>query len=137
MAVPRYSILKALGYLLILPSVSAFYAMNFTGSSTFTSFSGVLKEMRKAVPAIVISIFLGIVLVLVSSFLSFKELLHMKNQYLKNVSTLQPKSDLCTGCGRCIEVCPHNVFVIKGRKSVFFDKDRCMGMRCMRQELSV
>jgi len=47
--VPQYSILKALGYIFLLPSVSAFLAMNFTGSSTFTSFSGVLKEMRKAV----------------------------------------------------------------------------------------
>lgn len=68
-AVPLYSILRALGYLLILPSVSAFFAMNFTGSSTFTSFSGVLKEMRIAVPAIIISIFLGIVLILVNSFI--------------------------------------------------------------------
>ncbi|MDR3600248.1 MAG: mercury methylation corrinoid protein HgcA [Desulfosporosinus sp.] len=68
-AVPLYSVLRALGYLLVLPSVSAYYAMNFTGSSTFTSFSGVLKEMRIAVPAIVISIFLGIVLILVNSFI--------------------------------------------------------------------
>ncbi|MDA8229587.1 MAG: mercury methylation corrinoid protein HgcA [Desulfitobacterium hafniense] len=66
---PQYSLLRALGYLLILPSVSAFFAMNFTGSSTFTSFSGVLKEMRIAVPAIIISIFLGIVLILVNSFI--------------------------------------------------------------------
>ena len=68
-AVPPYSILRALGYLLILPSVSAFLAMNFTGSSTFTSFSGVLKEMRIAVPVLIISIFLGIFLILVNSFI--------------------------------------------------------------------
>ncbi|TGE31540.1 mercury methylation corrinoid protein HgcA [Desulfosporosinus sp. Sb-LF] len=68
-AVPQYGLLRALGYLLILPSVSAFYAMNFTGSSTYTSFSGVLKEMRIAVPAIVISISLGIVLILINSFI--------------------------------------------------------------------
>jgi len=68
-AVPQYSLLRALGYLLILPSVSAFYAMNFTGSSTYTSFSGVLKEMRIAVPAIIISIGLGIVLILINSFI--------------------------------------------------------------------
>ena len=67
--VPLYSVLRALGYLLILPSVSAFYAMNFTGSTTFTSFSGVLKEMRIAVPAITVSIALGIVLILVNSFI--------------------------------------------------------------------
>jgi len=68
-AVPQYSILKALGYLFLLPSISSFLAMNFTGSSTFTSFSGVLKEMRKAVPAIIISTVLGIVLILVNSFI--------------------------------------------------------------------
>lgn len=66
---PQYSPLRALGYLLILPSVSAFFAMNFTGCSTFTSFSGVLKEMKIAVPAIAISIVLGIVLILVNSFI--------------------------------------------------------------------
>jgi len=67
--VSQYSILRALGYIFILPSISAFLAMNFTGSSTFTSFSGVLKEMKKAIPAMIISIALGIVLILVNSFI--------------------------------------------------------------------
>lgn len=67
--VPQYSALRALGYLLVLPAVSAYLAMNFTGSSTYTSFSGVLKEMRKAVPAIIISIVLGIILLLAESFI--------------------------------------------------------------------
>lgn len=67
--VPQYSALRALGYLLVLPAVSAYLAMNFTGSSTYTSFSGVLKEMRKAVPAIIISIVLGIILLLADSFI--------------------------------------------------------------------
>lgn len=66
---PEYSLLRALGYLLILPSVSSYYAMNFTGSSTFTSFSGVLKEMRIAIPAISVSIVLGGILILVNSFI--------------------------------------------------------------------
>ncbi|MDF2523119.1 MAG: carbon monoxide dehydrogenase-like protein corrinoid/iron-sulfur protein [Clostridiales bacterium] len=63
-----YNLIRALGYVLILPSISAFYAMNFTGSSTYTSLSGVLKEMKIAVPAIAISICLGVIMVLVSSF---------------------------------------------------------------------
>lgn len=67
--IPQYSIFRALGYLLILPPVSAFLAMNFTGSSTYTSFSGVLKEMRIAVPAIIISLVLGVVLILANSFI--------------------------------------------------------------------
>ncbi|TGE35552.1 acetyl-CoA synthase subunit gamma [Desulfosporosinus fructosivorans] len=68
-AIPQYSILRALGYLFVLPSISAFLAMNFTGSSTFTSFSGVLKEMKIAVPAIIISIVIGVVLILLNSFI--------------------------------------------------------------------
>lgn len=65
---PGYSSIRALAYLLILPAISAFYAMNFTGASTYTSLSGVLKEMQIAVPAIIISITLGVVLILIGSF---------------------------------------------------------------------
>jgi hypothetical protein len=46
---------------LLLPAISAFLAMGFTGSSTYTSLSGVLKEMRYAVPAIIASASIGIV----------------------------------------------------------------------------
>ena len=66
---PLYSLMRALSYLLILPSISAFYAMNFTGASTYTSFSGVLKEMKLAIPAIAISIIFGILLILANSFI--------------------------------------------------------------------
>ncbi|AFM01083.1 MULTISPECIES: mercury methylation corrinoid protein HgcA [Desulfitobacterium] len=66
---PQYSMLQALGYVLVFPAVSAYLAMNFTGSSTYTSFSGVLKEMRIAIPAIIVSIFIGCVLILVNSFI--------------------------------------------------------------------
>ncbi len=34
----------------LFPAISSFIAMNFTGSSTYTSLSGVRKEMRVAVP---------------------------------------------------------------------------------------
>lgn len=68
-ASPEYGIVRALAYMLILPAVSAFYAMNFTGSSTYTSLSGVLKEMKAAVPAIIASIALGIVLILLGTFI--------------------------------------------------------------------
>ncbi|MDP4178903.1 MAG: mercury methylation corrinoid protein HgcA [Bacillota bacterium] len=70
-AMPKYGILKTAAYLLILPSVSSYYAMNFTGSSTYTSFSGVIKEMKIAVPAIVVSIVFGVVMLLVNSFIRF------------------------------------------------------------------
>jgi hypothetical protein len=66
---PTYGLLRALGYLLVLPPVSGYLAMNFTGASTYTSFSGVLKEMKTAIPALIISTALGAVLIVVNSFL--------------------------------------------------------------------
>ena len=66
---PSYSLIRVLGYLLIFPSVSAFYAMNFTGASTYTSLSGVLKEMKIAIPAIIATISVGVILVLLNCFI--------------------------------------------------------------------
>ncbi len=37
-------------WLLMIPAVASFVAMNFTGASTYTSLSGVRREMRVAVP---------------------------------------------------------------------------------------
>lgn len=42
--------MEALAWLLIIPAVSGYLAMNFTGASTYTSLSGVKKEMRWALP---------------------------------------------------------------------------------------
>jgi len=67
---PSYSMVRGIGYILVLSSVASFYAMNFTGASTYTSFSGVLKEMKVAVPAIIISISVGLLLILLNSFLT-------------------------------------------------------------------
>ena len=64
------SLLLAIGYLLVLPPLSAFLAMNFTGSSTYTSFSGVIREMKAAVPLIALSSAAGVVLVLIQSLLA-------------------------------------------------------------------
>jgi hypothetical protein len=41
---------EGLAWLILIPAISAFLAMNFTGSSTYTSLSGVKKEMRWALP---------------------------------------------------------------------------------------
>ncbi len=56
------------GVFLLFPAVSAFLALNFTGSTTFTSPSGVKKEMFYAIPACVISGAVGIALLLFSAF---------------------------------------------------------------------
>ena len=49
-----------------------------------------------------------------------------KPLYITNVTTLQLDSDHCTGCGMCINVCPHAVFKLNGRKAVIINRDRCM-----------
>ncbi|HKL48896.1 MAG TPA: mercury methylation corrinoid protein HgcA, partial [Desulfuromonadales bacterium] len=43
-------IMNSLAMLLAISAVSSYTAMNFTGSTTFTSPSGVEKEMRRAIP---------------------------------------------------------------------------------------
>ncbi len=47
-------------------------------------------------------------------------------KYLSNTASLELSSDLCVGCGMCIEVCPHGVFAIENKKAVILDSDRCM-----------
>jgi hypothetical protein len=42
--------------LLMAPAVAAYFALNFTGCTTFTSLSGVEKEMRIALPMIILAI---------------------------------------------------------------------------------
>ena len=63
---PEYGWMKAIAYFLIVPSLSAFCAMNFTGSSTYTSLSGVDREMRIALPAMLISTAAGAVLLVIN-----------------------------------------------------------------------
>jgi acetyl-CoA decarbonylase/synthase complex subunit gamma len=47
---------------LALPAVSAFYTLNFTGCSPFTSRSGVKREMRLSLPAMGGAIALSVLL---------------------------------------------------------------------------
>lgn len=47
-------------------------------------------------------------------------------KYLANVATLKLAAEKCTGCGRCIEVCPHGVFQMRGSRVHIADKDLCM-----------
>jgi len=54
--------LPDLAALLLLPAVSAFTALHFTGATPFTSRSGVKKELRYAVPAIGLSGLAGILI---------------------------------------------------------------------------
>ncbi len=63
---PRASIFELVACLLIVPALSAYLAMNFTGASTYTSLSGVRKEMRWAVPIQIAGALLGVCLWVVS-----------------------------------------------------------------------
>jgi NAD-dependent dihydropyrimidine dehydrogenase PreA subunit len=46
--------------------------------------------------------------------------------YLKDVVTLQLDENKCTGCGMCLEVCPHEVFKMNDSHVVIQDRDACM-----------
>lgn len=48
------------------------------------------------------------------------------HRHLRNVATLAYDPDKCTGCGRCVEVCPHAVFSVEGKKARLGDRDLCM-----------
>ncbi|HAM51505.1 MAG TPA: ferredoxin [Nitrospiraceae bacterium] len=47
-------------------------------------------------------------------------------KYLSNTATLELFPERCVGCGRCLEVCPHEVFALEDGKAVILDKDRCI-----------
>jgi hypothetical protein len=44
------SYLETLAWLMLVPAIVTYLAMNFTGASTYTSLSGVRKEIRRALP---------------------------------------------------------------------------------------
>jgi hypothetical protein len=60
---------QALEFLLAMPALTAFLALNFTGSSTFTSRSGVKREMFASIPAMAWTFGIGIFLALVLVFI--------------------------------------------------------------------
>jgi acetyl-CoA decarbonylase/synthase complex subunit gamma len=61
---------RSFSWALIITAVSSFMVMNFTGSSTYTSLSGVKREMRYAVPAQLVAAVLGTVLWIGGRFVS-------------------------------------------------------------------
>ncbi|MBA3037222.1 MAG: 4Fe-4S dicluster domain-containing protein [Desulfobacterium sp.] len=46
--------------------------------------------------------------------------------YLRNVATLKLNIKKCIGCGRCLEVCPHQVFSLAEKKAIITNFDACM-----------
>lgn len=47
-------------------------------------------------------------------------------RYLSNVATLELDQKRCIGCGRCLEVCPHQVFALEAKLARIGDRDACM-----------
>jgi hypothetical protein len=62
--------LEIVAWLLLIPAVSAYLAMNFTGASTYTSLSGVKKEMRWALPLQIGAGIIGLILWIGSHFIA-------------------------------------------------------------------
>ncbi len=56
---------EILSWFLLISGISSFMAMNFTGASTYTSLSGVKKEMKVAVPFQISFAIIGLVLLVI------------------------------------------------------------------------
>jgi len=68
----RFSVagrLELAAMVLMMGAISAFYAMNFTGSTPFTSPSGVRREMQCSLPVMAGAVLLGIVLLVMGMLL--------------------------------------------------------------------
>ena len=48
----------------------------------------------------------------------------MRSEYLENSLVFTPEA--CAGCARCVEVCPHAVFEMNGRKALLAHPQHCM-----------
>jgi NAD-dependent dihydropyrimidine dehydrogenase PreA subunit len=62
--------------------------------------------------------------------------------YLKDVTTLKLEHAACIGCGRCLEVCPHQVFSLAVKKASISERDACMecgacALNCPAKAISV
>ena len=56
------------GWVVLSLAISSFLAMNFTGATTFTTISGVKKEMKRFIPVQITGAVLGMLAIIVSQF---------------------------------------------------------------------
>ena len=63
------NIIEIIAWFLLITAISSFLTMNFTGASTYTSLSGVKKEMRYAVPLQIIFAVIGFILWIIYKFI--------------------------------------------------------------------
>ncbi|MCK5115918.1 MAG: acetyl-CoA synthase subunit gamma [Candidatus Aegiribacteria sp.] len=69
-AAARTNHLEIGGWMLLGPAFASFLAMNFTGASTFTSLSGVKKEMHFALPLEIGGALIGLTMIIVARFVT-------------------------------------------------------------------
>jgi acetyl-CoA decarbonylase/synthase complex subunit gamma len=67
-----WNLAQTVAALLALPALSAFYTLNFTGCTTYTSPNGVKKEMRLAMPVMGLALLVSVVLLAVGHWLPGK-----------------------------------------------------------------
>ena len=60
--------INILAWLFLVPAISSFIAVTFVGASTYTSLSGVFKEMTRAVPLQIAMTMVGILLLITGQF---------------------------------------------------------------------
>lgn len=65
----KWSVPVQIASFLALPAVSAFYTLNYTGCTTFTSRSGVQKEMRLGLPVMACAVLASLVLIIAGRLL--------------------------------------------------------------------
>jgi hypothetical protein len=63
------NLIESFSWFLVITAISSFLAMNFTGSSTYTSLSGVKKEMKISLPFQIGFALTGIVLQVIGKFI--------------------------------------------------------------------
>lgn len=49
-----------------------------------------------------------------------------EHRHLSNVTTLAYNPEKCTGCGKCLDVCPHAVFFMEDGKAAIRNRDLCI-----------
>jgi ferredoxin len=47
-------------------------------------------------------------------------------RYIEDAVTLEFNAEKCTGCRRCVEVCPHGVFEMRDDRAAVVDRGACM-----------
>ena len=47
-------------------------------------------------------------------------------RYIEEAVTLKLDAEKCTGCRRCVEVCPHGVFEMRDGRAAIVDRGACI-----------